>query len=148
MSEPYTDTLIFVTLKDGEYADRFTDSTRTELIWCGQRKGQRDHLVEPNTDIWVRENKNEKKFTRVGRVVTKTMIRGQDTSRGRGDEHAIYTLTLHKYTTEIVVFKESDDRYTHNAVLRAAGYREETGAMPHGIYWRYMLGTDTGTTLP
>ena len=136
MSEPYAGTLIFVTLKDGNYADKFMDAARNELFWCGQRKGQRDYFVGPGTDVWVRENKNEKKFTRIGRVITKTTIREQDSSRGLGDEHATYKLTLHKYNTEIVVFKESSDRYTHNAVLRAAGYSEETGAMPHGIYSR------------
>ena len=124
------------------------DATRKELTWCGQRKGQRDHFVGAGTDVWVRENKNEKKFTRIGRVLTKTMIRGQDSSRGLGDEHAIYRLTLHKYTKEIVVSKESSDRYTHNAILRAAGYSEETGAMPHGIYWRYMLGIGTPNRHP
>ena len=136
--EPYTDSLIFVTLKDGEYADRFTNPARTELFWCGQRKGQRDHIVEVGTDVWVRNNKNEKSFTRIGRVLTKTRIREQDSLRGRGDEYATYTLTLHTYNTPIKVCKEAGDRYTHNTVLRTVGFNEDRSAMPQGIYWRYL----------
>ena len=126
--------LIFVTLNDGEYADHFLNDHT--LVWCGQRSNRRDEMVVPGTAVWTREKKSNRFFTHVGHVVKKELMRPYNPGE-RGDErHAIYTLYLELLENPITVHKEPDEAFTHNAVLRHAGYAIETGAMPHGIYQR------------
>jgi hypothetical protein len=132
--------VIFVTLKDGFYADRWTSELLPvattpdragirELTWEGQKSGMRDHLVKPNTLVAVRPSKDVRYFEIVGSVILKECSRPRDATHP-----AEYKLLVEMLRHPKKIYKQSHDRFTHNAVLRAIGIPLEQGAMPHGIY--------------
>ena len=132
--------IIFVTLADGEYSDRWSSdllpvgvsSDRSgirELTWDGQRSGLRDDLVGPGTLVALRPNFKSKFFKLVGRVLLKTQTRQRE-----GRQPAEYKLVIEMAANPVRINKLETDRFTHNSVLRVLGYPIETGAMPHGIY--------------
>jgi hypothetical protein len=124
--------LIFVTLHDGEYADHFLNDYT--LVWCGQRSNKRDAMVGPGTAVWIREKKSNRFFTHVGHVVKKELMRPYEPAAEGDERYAIYHLHLQRIADPVTIHKGPDDTFTHNTVLRHAGYPTETGAMPHGIY--------------
>ncbi len=132
--------IIFVTLADGEYSDRWTSDLLPvgvsperiglrELTWDGQRSGLRDDLVGPGTRVAVRPNRNTKAFDMIGTVLLKTQTRARE-----GNHPAEYKLVIEMTANPQRIHKLRNDRFTHNSVLRALGYPLEVGAMPHGIY--------------
>lgn len=132
--------LIFVTLKDGEYDDHWSSQLYPlladgdiagyrELHWCGQRKGRRDGLVRPGTLVAVRANAKVRAFTLVGAVVEKTCLTPQhDSTPGT------YSLLVEVSATPLTIERAAGDRYTHWTVLRELGFPRDTGCKPHGIY--------------
>jgi hypothetical protein len=134
------DSIIFVTLRDGEYADRWSSDLLSvavsdersgirELTWEGQRSGSRDRFVEPGTVVAIRPSKAARFFDIVGKVLLKECTR----ERGEG-RPAEYTLLVEVAATRRRIHRVYGDTFTHNSVLREFGYPTEQGAMPHGIY--------------
>ena len=132
--------IIFVTLNDGEYRDRWTSDLLPigtsmerkgvrELTWDGQRSGARDGLVGPGTLVAVRPNRNTRSFDIMGVVVLKTLNRPRE-----GGHPAEYKLVVDMAANPRRIEKLYEDRFTHNTVLRAFGFPIERGALPQGIY--------------
>lgn len=132
--------IIFVTLRDGEYADRWsspllplaTSDDRAgvrELMWEGQKSGLRDHLANPGTLVAVRPNKGSRYFEIIGSILVKERTRPREFRRP-----AEYKLLLEILRVPRRVNKDPSDKFTHNTVLRAIGLPTEQGALPHGIY--------------
>jgi hypothetical protein len=121
--------LIFITLTNGEYADRRISNEK--YFWCGQNTCLRDHLVIPGTEVWLRENKSHLKFTNIGKVISKILIRPHDAV---SKICATYELDLELHSNPVTIKKDISDRNTHATVLRHSGYPPEPSPFPHGIY--------------
>jgi hypothetical protein len=132
--------IIFVTLKDGAYADHWSSDLLPvaasedragvrELTWEGQKSGLRDDLVKPGTLVALRPNKDARYFEIVGKVLLKERTRARSVNRP-----AEYKLLLEMERIPTRIQKDANDAFTHNTVLRAVGLPIEQGAMPHGIY--------------
>jgi len=132
--------IIFVTLKDGVYADHWssdllpvaTSEDRAgvrELTWPGQKSGIRDDLAKPGTLVAMRPNKDTRYFDIVGTILVKERTRPRT-----ADHPAEYKLLVEVLRVPRRIHKNVDDVFTHNTVLRAIGLPIEHGALPHGIY--------------
>ena len=130
--------IIFITLKGGQYNDHWTSELKPllagdavagyrELHWCGQPKQKRDRLVRPGTLVAVRPNAKTMAFTLVGKVVEK-----QPLTEGRV---ATYTLLVEMSATpREIVRDKARDRCVHWTVLREVGIPHSGAYMPEGIY--------------
>lgn len=133
--------IIFVTLKDGEYNDYWkselrtllADDTRTgyrEMHWCGQRKkSTRDDNVCPGTLVAVRKDKKTKEFTIVGTVSQKECITPKS-----GKQPATYNLLVEVSASPRAIPRGVGDRCVHWTVLRDVGIPYSGAYMPEGIY--------------
>lgn len=124
--------IIFVTLKDGMYANHWSSDARDgvrELTWEGQRSGRRDEVAQPGTLVAVRPNSRARYFDIVGKIAVKTSKRSWQYKRP-----AEYKLQIEMYRVPTRVERDSADAFTHNNVLRTIGLPIEKGAVPHGIY--------------
>ena len=135
--------VIFVTLKDGEYDNRWLSELSTllstqdiaghrQLHWCGQRKkSPRDELVRPGTLVAVRKHKNTSEFTLVGSVVTKTPLTPK-----AGKTPATYNLLVEMAAEPRRIQRAPGDRCVHWTVLRQIGIPLPSPLpwMPEGIY--------------
>ena len=117
--------IIFVTLNN-PYNNHYLSPS--ELNWCGQKSGTRDHMVGPGTIVCVRKNSNVLKFTHIGTVISKEELRARSAT-----ECARYKLVL-KINAPLIIARAHGDRLTHNAVLRHFGFPEEKAYFPNGIY--------------
>lgn len=126
-------TVIFVTLKDGEYNDYWASASNgglRDLHWCGQRKKRAlDYLVSPGTIVAVREKKTDKHFTLVGTVVEKFLL----TSKTEKNP-ATYNLLVQLSETPQQIHRAEEDRCTHWTVLRELDIPHNGGYLPEGIY--------------
>lgn len=136
----HSNSIIFVTLSDGQYKDRWsselfpllkTDECAgyRELIWEGQDSGLRDKYVGRGTLVAIRPNTKARYFDIVGTV--SDIIR---TRAWSNDAPAEYKLSIKVMSQTHRIDKLREDRFTHNNILRELGFPLETGAMPHGIY--------------
>jgi hypothetical protein len=133
--------LIFVTLKDGEYNDYWSSDLNTlladdhsagyrEMHWCGQRKKTtRDHLVCPGTLVAIRKDKKSSDFTIVGTVSQRDCITPKV-----GRQPATYTLLVEVWKSPRVIPRAADHRCVHWSVLRTVGIPYNGAYMPEGIY--------------
>ncbi len=139
MSE-HSNSIIFVTLEGGPYKDRWNSELfpllkteecagYRELIWEGQGSGLRDQYVGRGTLVAVRPSKKTRYFDIVGTV--SDIIRTRAWSNNAPAE---YKLSIKVMRQTRRIHKLSEDRFTHNSVLRELGFPLEMGAMPHGIY--------------
>lgn len=133
--------IIFVTLKDGVYADHWSSDLLPvavsedrvgvrELTWEGQKSGLRDDLAKPGTLVAVRPNKDARYFKIVGSVLLKERTRAWDAT-GPAQYKLLVEILRAPRTVE---WDRDEDKFTHNTVLRAVGLPIERGAQPHGIY--------------
>lgn len=122
--------LIFVTLKDGVYDDRWMTEAvagRRELHWCGQTSGKRDAMVRPGTLVALRPNAKTPSFTLVGTVIEKQLL-----CQGRP---STYRLTLEMAADPKTIARDSSrDRCAHWTVLRHLEIAHDGSYMPQGIY--------------
>jgi hypothetical protein len=133
--------LIFVTLTNGEYDNRWMSESNTlladqdiaghrQLHWCGQRKKTtRDHLVGPGTLVAVRNSKDAPEFTLVGIVATKTQLTPKV-----GKTPATYNLLVEMASEPRRIQRAEGDRCVHWTVLRALNIPRSAGYLPEGIY--------------
>ena len=138
--------MIFVTLSNGQYADKWLSSALELpvpdgapkrlrwLQWCGQNKGADDHLVGVGTQVWAREKAAHMHFDRVGLIKEITVIRPNDPTR-RGDSCATYRVLVELASEPLRIERGANDKHTHWAVLRHLGLQHAGSAhFPRGIY--------------
>jgi hypothetical protein len=127
--------VIFVTLKNGVYDDRWMSELadgRRIMHWCGQARGKRDGLVIPGTVVAVRPTKTTPAFTLVGTVATKELIHVGDPAL---KTPATYHLSIEMDAEPLTIARDSPrDRCAHWTVLRHLGIARDASYMPHGIY--------------
>jgi hypothetical protein len=133
--------IIFVTLKGGEYNDFWSsdlmpllaDNSRAgyrELHWCGQRKkSAKDDIVGPGTLVAVRPNNKSMEFAIVGEVCEKMRLSERTT-----EQPATYKLLVEIRTHVRRITRAPTDRCAHWTVLREVGIPHSGGYMPEGIY--------------
>ena len=137
---PKTTSIIFVTLKDGLYHDRWSSDLHSllttheragfrELTWEGQRSGLRDKFVQRDTIIALRPNKSVLWFDLVGTVAEIVCTR-----KWTAESPAQYKILVDVAASPRRISKLPSDHLTHNNVLRELGFALETSAMPHGVY--------------
>lgn len=131
--------VIFVTLKNGPYADRWSSELLPvmisehragvrELTWEGQRTNPLDDVVRAGTWVAVRD-KPATAFRVVGRVCMK-----QCTREWRTGHPAEYKLLVEMETEPKEYLRDAGERLYHNPVLRALGLPIERGTVAFGIY--------------
>jgi hypothetical protein len=127
--------LIFCTLKNGEYDDRWLsepDSSNVRsLHWCGQRKnqGNKDRFVGPGTLVAVRSSPSSRHFILVGHVLTKKLLTEKTPQTA-----ATYELSVSLETQPVQIDRAEGDRCVHWTVLRHLNIPHSGGYLPEGIY--------------
>ena len=127
--------VIFCTLKNGEYDDRWLsepDSSHTRsLHWCGQRKtlGNKDALVVPGTLVAVRPSASSRYFILVGQVLTKRLLTEKTPTTA-----ATYELSVSLDAQPVQIDRADGDRCVHWTVLRHLNIPHSGGYLPEGIY--------------
>ncbi len=129
--------MIFVTLSDGEYNDRWLSDTKNNtrlLQWCGQNCGVEDNLVVQGTQVWMRQTKKHKFFDHIGNIETIRMVEPNNQQR-IGRKHATYHVLVNLCKIPVRIHRTIGDHCTHWAILRYIGIRP-TGSLyfPRGIY--------------
>ena len=118
--------VLYATLH-GDYANHWLDNTRTQLVYYGQNKGRRDHLIKVGRHLAVREKARTPfilcgPVTRVDLMFPKTEC-----------TPAVYLLTVDRSYRRRMVPRGTNDKYYHQAVHRVLGGKLPTG-QPQGIY--------------
>ncbi len=127
--------VIFCTLKNGEYDDRWLsepDSSNTRTLhWCGQRKtvGNKDALVVPGTLVAVRSSPSARHFILVGEVLSKKQLTDKTPKTA-----ATYELSVSLHAQPVQIDRAAGDRCVHWTVLRHLNIPHSGGFLPEGIY--------------
>ena len=99
------------------------------MLYYGQRTGKRDGLIQTGTFVAVRPKKGARYFDIIGKVLVKRCTREQEDKRP-----AEYKLLIEMYRFPRRENRSVEDKFAHNAVLRAIGLPIEEGAVAQGIY--------------
>jgi len=130
------ESLIFST-HGGAYEEDHFDEENSTLYYNGQRSGRYDDAIIDGTQVWYRQNRKDLKFTNIGVVATKEVIRERDKTN---KIPALYKLTLVLHSEPVTLARYERHRYTHQSVLVYSGWQESLIKkinFPRGIYWYY-----------
>ena len=126
--------IILVTI-GADYNNEYTEGS-INMVWEGQKSGERDQRVVRGTRVWFRNNKNKKSFKLLG-----TIERVQQISLRTATHPAKYNLKLNLFdeANQVEIQRDAADTNTYQTILRSEGFDENivrsAVCHPHGIYW-------------